>query len=162
MDWALDCGAGIGRVTKLLLAPRFANIDLVEQCEKFVNFAREFVGTDKVREFYLCGVQDFAVPTAKYDLIWVQWVLSQLIEEDLVKFLQLTVKGLKLGGLLIVKENIKTKGFIVHKDDFSVTRNEKMLKHYFALTGLRLVHEQLQREWPEDLLKVKMFALVPN
>lgn len=161
-DWALDCGAGIGRVTKLLLAPRFANIDLVEQCENFVNFAREFVETDKVRGFYVSGVQDFAVATAKYDLIWVQWVLSQLVEEDLVNFLQVAVRGLKLGGLIVVKENIKTKGFVVHKDDFSVTRNEKMLKHYFALTGLRLVREQLQQKWPENLLRIKMFALVPN
>ena len=39
-----------------------------------------------------------------------------------------------------MKENIKKKGFMVHKDDYSVTRNEKILKKFFELAGLRRVH----------------------
>ena len=29
-DQALDCGAGIGRITKATLLPRFLNVDLLE------------------------------------------------------------------------------------------------------------------------------------
>lgn len=89
-------------------------------------------------------------------------MLSQLVDEDLAKFLQVATRGLKPGGLLVVKENVRTEGFMVHKDDFSVTRSEKMLKGHFSQGGLRLVAEQLQVEWPTDLLRIKMFALVPS
>lgn len=35
-DYALDCGAGIGRITKCLLTKHFDKVDLVEQSEKFL------------------------------------------------------------------------------------------------------------------------------
>lgn len=37
---ALDCGAGIGRVTSTVLLPLFDRVDLVEPVQKFVDMAR--------------------------------------------------------------------------------------------------------------------------
>lgn len=39
----LDCGAGIGRVTKHLLLPLFKNVDMVEQDRTFVDKAPMFL-----------------------------------------------------------------------------------------------------------------------
>ena len=157
---ALDCGAGIGRVTKFLLAPRFQVVDLLEQCEKFIEFAKGFVETTKVRNFFNIGAQAF-VTDEKYDVIWVQWVLSQLTDEDLLRFLEKIRDCVSEKGVIIMKENVKGKGFIVHKDDFSVTRSDKMLKYAFQKSGLRVIEEKRQDDWPEDLLHLKMYACVP-
>ena len=39
----LDCGAGIGRISKELLCQVFKTVDLVDQCEKLVNKAKELL-----------------------------------------------------------------------------------------------------------------------
>lgn len=38
--FALDCGAGIGRITKNLLIKHFKHVDLVEQNPKFLEVAK--------------------------------------------------------------------------------------------------------------------------
>lgn len=157
----LDCGAGIGRVTKFLLAERFEVVDLLEQCGKFLDFAKKYVETEKARNFFNVGAQDF-ISDEKYDVIWVQWVLSQLTDEDLLKFLSKIRESLTENGVIIMKENIQSKGFIVHKDDFSVTRSEKMLKHAFEISGLAVLEEKKQDDWPNDLLNLKLFACIPK
>jgi protein N-terminal methyltransferase len=39
----LDCGAGIGRVSKRLLLPIFSEVDLLEQNPAFLETARTFL-----------------------------------------------------------------------------------------------------------------------
>lgn len=52
---ALDCGAGIGRITDHLLRKHFTCVDLLEQDEKFLDIAkRKFQGTN-VDKFYCSG-----------------------------------------------------------------------------------------------------------
>lgn len=157
----LDCGAGIGRVTKFLLIDRFQEVNMLEQCEKFLEFSKEFVNNDKVKQRFCIGAQNFNV-LDEYDVIWVQWVLSQLTDEDLLTFLGKIKLALRPGGILVFKENIRLKGFIVHKDDFSVTRSEKVLKYAFNKAGLTVIEEKQQENWPDDLLDLKMFACRPT
>lgn len=47
---ALDCGAGIGRVTKSVLLDRFEAIDLVEPSEVQLQEAKTYIGSDKVQK----------------------------------------------------------------------------------------------------------------
>ena len=53
---ALDCGAGIGRVTKGLLAKYFERTDLIEPAQNLINKAKinlkKLIEKKKVREFY--------------------------------------------------------------------------------------------------------------
>lgn len=44
----LDCGAGMGRVTKNLLLPRFEKVDMVEPSGVQLAKAREYVESDRV------------------------------------------------------------------------------------------------------------------
>lgn len=159
-NFALDCGAGIGRVTKHLLVPMFSSVDLVEQCEKYVNAAKEYVNDAKLENLYRIGLQDFTPDTGKYDCIWIQWVLSHLTDQDLVSFLQRIQSGLAPNGVICIKENIKRKGFIVDKDDYSVIRSEKHFRLAFKSAGLKVIKHSLQNNFPEDLYKVKMFGCV--
>jgi protein N-terminal methyltransferase len=53
---AVDCGAGIGRVTKAVLSRFFDRIDLVEQCGAYVETARAELDLAKIGEFYTMGL----------------------------------------------------------------------------------------------------------
>jgi protein N-terminal methyltransferase len=53
---ALDCGAGIGRITKYLLLRFFDKVDLVEQNASFLDEAKNFIGIcQKVGSLYCVG-----------------------------------------------------------------------------------------------------------
>lgn len=85
---ALDCGAGIGRITKHLLLPSFETVDVIEPDEKFINTILDFVGENKgkIGKLYKISLQEFK-PEKKYDVIWNQWVLGYLTNEDLISYL---------------------------------------------------------------------------
>ena len=40
-----------------------------------------------------------------YDVIWVQWVVGHLTDDDFVAFFQRCRKGLKPDGVIVLKEN---------------------------------------------------------
>lgn len=86
---ALDCGAGIGRVTKHLLAPIFKTVDLVEQDKNFVEKSKTYLcdTSSNIGSYYNVGLQDFKSENNIYDLIWVQWVSGHLTDDDFIKFL---------------------------------------------------------------------------
>lgn len=156
---ALDCGCGIGRVSKYLLCDEFASVDLVDQCENFIATARNEL-TGRNTRFFIAGLQDFTLEPATYDCIWIQWVLSHLTDIDLLSFFTRLSTGLRPGGVIIIKENIKKKGFFLHKDDSSVTRSETLLKALIT-EKLNIIAEDFQSNFPESLFKVKMFACTP-
>lgn len=47
---ALDCGAGMGRVTKHLLIPRFDKVDLIEPAALQLEKAKEYIGSEKAEK----------------------------------------------------------------------------------------------------------------
>jgi len=79
---ALDCGAGIGRVSKSLLLPSFETVDLVELNQDFINKSEVYLGSlsPRVGHYFCCGLQSFQF-TETYDLIWVQWVTGILEQQ---------------------------------------------------------------------------------
>lgn len=89
-DYALDCGAGIGRITKYLLTEVFTNVDMVEQNSTFLEKAKVYLGPkkDKVVNFFAIGLQSFDPIPKHYDVIWIQWVIGHLTDDHLVQFLQ--------------------------------------------------------------------------
>lgn len=52
---ALDCGAGIGRITKHLLQRHFQSIDLVEQNPKFLEKARDYLKDREGTTHFICS-----------------------------------------------------------------------------------------------------------
>lgn len=76
---ALDCGAGIGRITKRLLLPLFKTVDMVDVTEDFLTKAKSYLGEEgrRVRNYFCCGLQDFSPEANSYDVIWIQWVIGE-------------------------------------------------------------------------------------
>ncbi len=54
---ALDCGAGIGRITKHLLQRHFMQIDLAEQNPKFLEKAKGYLqDSGKIGQLFCSGI----------------------------------------------------------------------------------------------------------
>lgn len=89
-EYALDCGAGIGRITKFLLTDIFNKVDMVEQNPVFLEKAKLYLGhkQDKVVNYFDTGLQNFHPLHQNYDVIWIQWVLGHLTDDHLVKFFE--------------------------------------------------------------------------
>ena len=76
---ALDCGAGIGRITKRVLLPLFSTVDLVDVTQEFLDKAKTYLEEEsqRVGNFFCCGLQDFVPGSGRYDVVWIQWVIGE-------------------------------------------------------------------------------------
>ncbi|XP_050421200.1 N-terminal Xaa-Pro-Lys N-methyltransferase 1 [Adelges cooleyi] len=160
---ALDCGAGIGRITEQLLSKHFECIDLLEQDEKFLNEAKLKLDGTNAKNFYCVSLQDFSPDNdIKYDVIWIQWVLGYVTDNDLVEFLKKCCKSLNKNGLIVVKENISSnEEGEIDTEDSSVTRSFGCFCYIFQKANLMCVARRTQRNFPTGLYKVEMLALRP-
>jgi len=162
---AADTGAGIGRVTKDLLSHLFATTDLVEPVfheeARSGEFLAEQRAAGRIGEVFGVGLQDWYPQEHSYNLIWNQWCLGHLEDDDLVEYF----KRCKLAvvpddGVICVKENVCVQTFDLDNTDSSVTRSDQLFKTIFKRAGLKLVYEAVQHGMPKELYPVKMYALI--
>ncbi|KAJ3670039.1 hypothetical protein LUZ60_010363 [Juncus effusus] len=121
---ALDCGLGIGRVTKNLLLRHFNEVDLVEPVSHFLEMARENLSQNsdnnmrgeeeshKASNFFCIPLQEFTPEACRYDVIWIQRCIGHLTDQDFISFFKRAKVGLKPNGFFIVKENIARTGLV--------------------------------------------------
>ncbi|XP_067931326.1 N-terminal Xaa-Pro-Lys N-methyltransferase 1-like [Watersipora subatra] len=154
----LDCGAGIGRVTKNLLLPLFDIVDLLEVNPKFLAEAPAYIGAekDRVGEYICKGMQDFT-PSHTYDVIWCQWVVGHLTDRHLSEFLQRCKKALNKNGIICIKDNVANYG-LFDKTDSSLMRSLKETKEVIEDAGLTIIKEEMQQGFPPDIYDVPMLA----
>ncbi|KAL6282793.1 hypothetical protein ACE6H2_013722 [Prunus campanulata] len=93
-DPSEECGSGIGRVTKNLLVRYFNEVDLLEPVSHFLETARESLAPEnhmasdmhKATNFLCVPLQEFTPEAGRYDMIWVQWCIGHLTDDDFVSF----------------------------------------------------------------------------
>lgn len=166
IKYGADIGAGIGRVTKSMLCKYCDKIDLVEPvrpfCEQMREELKELKQEGKIGEIFEVGMQDWSPEEGKYWVIWCQWCVGHLPDDELVEFLKRCIKGLQPNGTIIVKENNTPSD----QDDFdptdsSVTRSDHKFRELFDRAGLKLIAADKQRGLPKELYTVRMYALKP-
>lgn len=156
---ALDCGAGIGRITKNLLSLMFEKTDLLEPMHHMLEVAQKELDMDRVGHLLETSMEQVVLEET-YDIIVVQWAAIYLTDEHFIEFFAKCRNALKAGGIIFFKENTSSVNkFIVDKDDSSLTRSDAHYKALFEASGVTLIHEAFQKEWPQDLFPVKMYAL---
>ena len=162
---ALDCGAGIGRITKHLLTRICTRVDMVELNQSFLNKAKaSYLGkvSEKVENYFCSGLQEFTPEKGAYDLIWCQWVMGQLKDDDLVAFFKRCQEGLAENGLIVLKENTKSKIKSAEpdydEDDSSYCRSRDHFVSLIEKSGLTIVKEATATRFPREIYEVRSYA----
>ncbi|XP_036385165.1 N-terminal Xaa-Pro-Lys N-methyltransferase 1 [Megalops cyprinoides] len=158
---ALDCGAGIGRITKRLLLPLFRTVDMVDVTKEFLDKAKSYLGEEgkRVENYFCCGLQDFNPEPSRYDIIWIQWVIGHLTDDHLVEFLRRCRGGLRPDGLIVMKDNVAYEGVVLDEVDSSVCRDLPLVRELVQQAGLQIVCEERQENFPEEIYQVHTLAL---
>lgn len=161
---ACECGAGIGRVTKGLLLDFCDRSDLVESSERLLFASPEYIGNNSYKcRFFASELQEWEPPQRKYSVVWIQWVLCYLTDDDIVQFLARCGESLVDGGVIVLKENTCVEqAFVVDVDDASVTRSVPYWLDLIFKAGLKVVHHKWQEDFPDDIFPVPILALQPN
>ncbi|XP_066453154.1 N-terminal Xaa-Pro-Lys N-methyltransferase 2 [Eleutherodactylus coqui] len=160
-DFALDCGSGIGRVSKHVLLQYFNNIELVDMTEPFLEEAQNYLAeeADRVETLYCYCLQDFIPPARKYDVIWMQWVSGHLTDKDLLIFLLRCKNALKDKGLIFLKDNVAREGCRIDPIDSSLIRNSLVIRNIIEKTGMSIIAEQRQPGFPDLCVPIWTFAI---
>ncbi|KAG8459832.1 hypothetical protein KFE25_014395 [Diacronema lutheri] len=172
---ALDCGAGIGRVARHVLLRRFDVVDLLEQDGRFLAHARAELPAKRIGQCICAPLQSAQLALgeadgggAGYQLVWVQWVLNYLTDDDLVAFLRRAAAALApaivgRGALIVVKETHVRHGTAqwVDEEDASLCRSQEQFEALFARAGLEVRAHELEHGMPAAMLPVRMWALAP-
>lgn len=112
----------IGRITEGLLLSIAEEVDVVEPIAKFTEGLSKKTG---IRQVFNVGLEEWQPSEGvKYGLIWNQWCVGHLTDEQLVRYLERCKTVLTPDdGLIVVKENTSTSGVDLFDDeDSSVTR----------------------------------------
>ncbi|KAL6716441.1 hypothetical protein ACLMJK_006008 [Lecanora helva] len=162
---AVDCGAGIGRVTAGFLTTVCEIVDIVEPIEKFAEKAKGLnaTGNGSVGNMYVTGLETWQ-PQERYDLIWNQWCLGHLNDQQLIDHLKRCKESLTIDGWIVIKENMSTDlegQDIFDETDSSVTRAHQKFLNLFKEADVRLIKTEIQRGFPKSLYPVRMYALRP-
>lgn len=161
----IDCGCGIGRITKNLLLDYMDIVDLVDCNQAFLDEAKNQLGPQlfesRIGQCFCTPLHEFFPSEGvKYDLVWIQWVTGYLVDGHFIDLLKRFKRALAPNGLIIIKDNHSSDDQIEEDlRDSSVIRPRWLLKEIFKKSGLSLVAEPLQTGLPKELYPVRMFAL---
>lgn len=153
----LDCGAGVGRITKHVLLKRFKHVTLLEANLHWSVRSRAYLGRKRANQctFINDKLENLSniLPVKSVDLIWFQWCLQYVTDIDAIAILTAAGKGLTSTGLIILKENKPTVGttgssrldrFQMDTPSgtdgrFDITRPAKHHRFLFQKAGLQVV-----------------------
>ena len=143
-----------------------------EPVKHFIGKAEELLGPagapsradgHKCVNFFAQPLEEFHPEPGRYDVIWIQWCVGHLTDEDFVSFFKRCAVGLKPGGMIMLKENNAKDGFVLDTDDSSLTRSHKYLMWLFEeALGYEVVKHRLQKNFPTELFQVRMYAVKPT
>ncbi|XP_077162950.1 N-terminal Xaa-Pro-Lys N-methyltransferase 1 isoform X2 [Paroedura picta] len=106
---ALDCGAGIGRITKRLLLPLFKTVDMVDVTEDFLNKAKTYLGhlTDDDLSNFLkrcrLGLQPNGLIVIK-DNMAQEGVIMDDVDSSVCRDLDVVCKIIRQAGLSLLAQ----------------------------------------------------------
>ncbi|RPA77183.1 hypothetical protein BJ508DRAFT_213067 [Ascobolus immersus RN42] len=167
---ALDCGAGIGRITHNLLLHYCTTVDVLEPVKKFTDTLASTPippsVNGKLGTIYNVGLEGMTFnPERPYAVIWIQWCFGHLTDAEGVQFLRRVKEegGLAKGGYIVVKENVVgTDGEKMYDEtDSSVTRSENGFRALFREAGYRIVRDEMMKGVPRawGLFAIRCWAL---
>jgi phosphoethanolamine N-methyltransferase len=101
----LELGAGIGRFTGLLADRGARSIVAVDFMQKFVDKNRELNGHRANCSFLQADVTQLELPARSYDMIFSNWLLMYLSEEEVFNLFKNLLLWLRPGGYFFFRES---------------------------------------------------------
>lgn len=180
---ALDCGAGIGRITRELLLHYFAEVDILEPSQVLIEEAKRLLqppSSDSnnlshpdgyhVANYFQIGLQEhpWHLYPQRYDAIWLQWAIDKLTDQDAVTMLINSRISLKsTNSVVFLKENIcpphvcddqQIRFFV--DDEPTITRTlSYLLTHIIKPSGYEVVNSAVQSDFYPESFPVMMMSL---
>uniref|UniRef100_A0A7S0LJ52 Alpha N-terminal protein methyltransferase 1 n=1 Tax=Coccolithus braarudii TaxID=221442 RepID=A0A7S0LJ52_9EUKA len=167
---ALDCGAGIGRVSDGVLLHVCEHVELVEVSPALLESARSRLARYAPRVSYTsASLREFEPPAGAFDLVWLQWVLGHLTDTDVLALLRRCRASLRTSGAIVVKDNNAVPSdceegnpnYCIDTENASVCRSHAHLRALFKRAKLRVINCEQQLGFPRELHAVRMYLLVP-
>jgi protein N-terminal methyltransferase len=93
--------------------------------EPVAKFTENLKGTGGIRSIFNVGLEEWhPAQDVEYDLIWNQWCICHLTDQQLVQYLEKCKTVLRPGdGFITIKENLSIRGVDVFDDmDSTITR----------------------------------------
>lgn len=92
--------------------------------EPIAKFTESLHGVSGVRDIVNVGLEQWhPKPGCQYDLVWIQWCVGHLTDDQLVELLARCRDSLTSDGLIVIKENLSTSmADEFDETDSSVTR----------------------------------------
>mmetsp|Transcript_46998 Transcript_46998/g.147238 ORF Transcript_46998/g.147238 Transcript_46998/m.147238 type:complete len:285 (-) Transcript_46998:52-906(-) len=168
LETAIDAGAGVGRVTRAVLLRRCKRVMLIEGDSQWSKQSKMYLGKKRAMrcEFKCARLDDLSpLPSNSADLVWIQWTLQYLTDQDVIKCLESLSKGLRRHGFLIVKENrpyghARNDRFQMDTPDgengrYDITRTDVHHRILFEKAGLTVEDSELGMETCSYCLRPK-------
>lgn len=157
----LDIGAGIGRVSSYCLKDCFVNVDMLEQNKVFIEASETNFAKGRIRNRFNIPVQQIGSLVEKgmkYDLVWIQWVVGHLSDEQFVDLLK---SAKQLANTVIIKDNYVHQGedFWFDETDGNILRSMALFDDVFRAAGLKVIEAEDQPTWPKNLMPIKIWVL---
>jgi protein N-terminal methyltransferase len=159
----------------------FAIVDVLEPLPHFIAEAKRRLSSKSHKgDFFEMGLQvnrsirlisaavspsaqDFRPPLCTYDVVWIQWAIGHVTDDDMVLLLARLKACLKPKGVIVLKENVLTgsggSSTLIDLEGCSMRRSNSHFKSLFVRGGCVVVREEMQKQLPSDLCRVKMWAL---
>lgn len=172
----IDCGAGIGRVTRHALLPcGFGRVDLLDACQAFLDKARGSISDARLGRLFCSPLAAFDWQAHQpWHLVWCQWSILYLADDELVAFLQRAAAALAPlpsssspdalsgPGFIVIKENVLRRGVKspdFDEEDGSWVRSDTHLRRLFRRAKMEVLRTEAQPNWPQALYPVNTYIL---
>lgn len=159
-----DCGAGIGRVSKIF-CDYFKEVTLIDPVSEFLKTAKENLPKNVKINTFAVGIQNW-VPTEQYDAFWVQWAIMYLTDDDAIAFLKRCKDHLATNGIIFIKDNTSSRDryapkstALYFKADNGICRSYSHYVELINAAGLKLVEGIQQPGWKAPLLPLFTFVI---
>ena len=159
---ALDCGAGVGRISKYVLLRKCSGtVTLLEGNLHWSLRSRAYLGRKRASRcsFVHGQLQEMHhhLELDSFDIIWFQWCLQYLTDLDVIAVLIAARNCLRKNGIIIVKENIPTAVTTgsVRTDRFQMDTPEGP-EGRFDITRPELHHKYLFQQANLDILMMEV------
>jgi len=154
-DSVIEFAAGMGRLTKNVLLKHFNLIDVEEPSLPLLNEIKKLkkskISGGKINKLYSTTAEKFEFER-NYDLIFLQWLLENLNDLDVIKFLLKAKKHLNPKGRIFLKDNLQSEKLqnIEFSNKGQKVRQRKALLFLFELCGFRIALFKVSDDYPSN------------